>query len=196
MHGRRHPPHVHENHPRTVLPHDLGHGGIIAKRTDIIHNRGAEIKTTAGDLGFRGINRDRYRYSLCQLRDDRSHTAELFFKGDRLRSGPRRLSADVHNVRAVMDHLEGVVHRVINILESPPVRKGIGRKIENCHEQHPLPYRKRMFLGEPSLGLWLTHVVLSPLGHGLKQKGDIEEEWQPRGRRLGARSGGNHLGDV
>src|SRR5437867_11990914 len=59
-----------------------------------------------------------------------------------------------------INHLKSAIDGLIMILKKPPVRKRIGRDVEDGHQQHVFSERKSMLSGEPSLRLVLTHSVL------------------------------------
>ena len=68
-----------------------------------------------GDGRLARVDRNRHVGLLGEALDDRQHAAQLFVGVDRLGIGPRALAADVEDVGAVGDQLQGVVDRRLRI---------------------------------------------------------------------------------
>ena len=82
-----------------ALGDQRGHARVAAEGGDVVDVGRPGVERGRGDRGLRGVDRD-LRPSRGQGLDHRDDAAQLLGLGDRLGAGPRRLAADVEDVRA------------------------------------------------------------------------------------------------
>ncbi len=133
LHRSRLAEHVHEAKVGTRLGDDLRQLRVAAQRRHVVHELGAERESAARDLGLRGV--DRHRHLAREPLQHRHDATQLLLDGDSLRSRPRRLAADVHDRRALVDHPPGRAGRDVGIEMHAAVRERIRRDVEDAHHR-------------------------------------------------------------
>ena len=101
LHVPRRPLDVHEHHGGTMVGNDPGHIGREAEAADVVHDGRARFKRLPCNARLVGIDRDRHRKLGGNAFDDRDDPLRFLLLGKRFGAGPRGLSADVDDVRAL-----------------------------------------------------------------------------------------------
>jgi hypothetical protein len=131
LHGARLAAHVHEAEVGAGAGDDAGKVRVAAERGDVVHQHGSESKRALGHRGFRRVDRDG---NPAQPLENGLHARELLLGRDALRSGPRRLSADVHDRGALLDETASLLDRGIGVEKTPAVREGVRRDVDHAHD--------------------------------------------------------------
>ena len=92
---------------------------------------GAGRQRGGRDIRLVGVDRDRNPQPSGERFDDRHDARALHVRGDRLRAGPRRLAADVDDVRAVALELQRRVDRVRDAATAPALGERIRRDVQD-----------------------------------------------------------------
>ena len=108
----------------------------------------AAAATTALLVSIESGNPTRADHSL----DDGQHTIQLSLSLHRSRIGAGAFAADVQDVRSLGHELQGMRDRLLGLEELPPIRKTIGRDIDDPHHQRPAPQRQRASAELPRCG--------------------------------------------
>ena len=104
------------------------------KRAHVVDDVRARITRRAHDFGLAGVDGDEHRRFAAQRFDDGNDTRELFVECCRCGAGPRRLTADVDDGRALLDHARARgSSAALAVDEAAAIGKGIGRDVENAH---------------------------------------------------------------
>jgi len=124
-----------------------GHALVPEMAADIVDDldssfdaelRGAGVEGVDGEDGIGSLSEDGF--------DDREDAGLLLFSGERSRVGPSGFAADVEDVRAFVEHLEGVGdgadRGVFGRVEVATVGEGVGRNVEDAHEDGSLAQGK------------------------------------------------------
>ena len=123
--------------PTPVSTANVDHRGIAGQAGDVVDDLGAGVDGRAGDGGLAGVDRNRNSHLRRELLDHRQHAPQLFVGSDRLGIGPRAFAADVEQVGAVGDQLQGVRDGRVAIEELAAVGKAVRRDVDDAHHQRP-----------------------------------------------------------
>ena len=121
-----------------------GHGGVPEVAADIVHDLGACSDGERGGGGMVGIDReDSLGLFLEDRFDDRKNAGLLLFGRERNGPGAGGFAADIEQVRAVVEHLQGLhecpFRGALRRVKVTSIGEAVRRHIENTHDQGPLP---------------------------------------------------------
>jgi hypothetical protein len=124
---------VHEAEVRARVCDDAGELRVAAQGRDIVDEHGTELDRAARDLSLGGVDRD--RHGSCEALEHRHDAAQLLVERDRLRPGPRRLTADVDDGRALGRHAPGRRDRILSAVVEAAVRERVRRHVHDPHHR-------------------------------------------------------------
>ena len=133
LHRPRLAEHVHQADVGARLGDDLRQLRVAPQRRDVVHELCAERESAPRDLGLRRVDRD--RHLARQPLQHRHDATQLLLDRDALRPGPRRLAADVHDRRSVVDHAPGRVGRDVGIEVHAAVRERVRGDVDDAHHR-------------------------------------------------------------
>src|SRR5439155_704464 len=99
--------HVHRDHTRTAL-RDETHHRRVSHAGDVVHDRRARLDGVRSDGRFHRVDREGHRDLCREAPDHRTDPTPLFLGRHGIRTGPRRLAADVDQVCPHVDEIEAV----------------------------------------------------------------------------------------
>ena len=102
LHRSRLPLHVHQAEVGARVRDDAGQLGIGAQCRHVVHELDAQLERPPRDLRLGRV--DRKGYLAGEPLEHRQDATQLLVERDRLRTGPRRLAAHVHERGAVGRH--------------------------------------------------------------------------------------------
>jgi hypothetical protein len=110
---------------------------VAGEAFNIIDHVGTEVDHCAHDLGLSGVDRQGHT-ALSQSLQHGLQASQLRFDGYYGRTGASGLGTEVQKVSALIDHAVGGCDGSGRIEPPPAVRKGVGREVEDAHNQRPL----------------------------------------------------------
>ena len=137
LHGLRLTLHVHEDHPGAGLPDHGEHLRVPGPR-DVVHDQRTGIEGGPGHGRLPRVDRDGNGDLRGERLDHGGDAVPLLLGRDRIRSRTGRLAADVDEVGALVDHLDPTDHGSAVIEVQPPVGEGVGRDVQDAHDEGPL----------------------------------------------------------
>ncbi len=125
---------VHQDDGRAAVSNDTGHVGIEAEGADVVDDIGTGLEGLARDFGFVGVDGDGDVALRAESLDERDGALEFFGEADALCAGACGFAADVDDVGAGLDQLQGVFE-CGGVFDKPAaVGEGIGRGVDDSHE--------------------------------------------------------------
>ena len=121
---------MHQAEVRTGRGDDLCKPGVAAQRRDVVDELGAELDGTPRDLGLGGVDRNR---DAVELLEDGNDAAQLFVDRDGIGARPCRLSADVDDCGALLDHAVRGNDGVLGPEVDSSVRERVRRDVDDAH---------------------------------------------------------------
>ena len=130
---------VHQDGGTVELGAGSGHLGIPEVAADIVDDLGSGFDGCACGGGVECVDgEDGAGLCFQDGRDDGEDAGLFFVGGEWCGVGPRGFATDVEDVCAFVDHLcglgEGTFGGVIGRVEEAPVREGVGRDVEDAHD--------------------------------------------------------------
>ena len=126
--------HVHQAEVTPGVRDDARKLRIAAKRRDVVDELGAELERAPRDLGLRRVDRHRTAREPLEHGND---AAQLLVERNALRTGPRRLAADVDDRSPFIHHAPSRRGRGVGIEVDATVGKRIGSHIDDPHDGGP-----------------------------------------------------------
>ena len=142
LHGGRRALHVHEHDARPEGSRHGSHFGVTCQAADVINDAGADGEALPGDLRLVGVYRDRRQYSSRQFLHDRNDPLQFFLKGDWCGARPGRFTANVEDVRSLLDQRHAMRDCRVKCNEGAAVRETVRRDVDNPHHQRPATNRQ------------------------------------------------------
>jgi len=114
-----------------------GHFRVPEEAADVVDDFGSGGDGGCGGRGFPGVDGEQgVGAGFEDGFDDGEDAALLFFGGDgRVFAGARGFAADVDDVGSLLEHAEGVGCGCSGIEEAAAVGEGIGRDVEDPHDE-------------------------------------------------------------
>jgi hypothetical protein len=132
LHRARLALHVHQAQVGARPGDRLGHVRVAPQSGDVVDELGPEGERTPRHLRLCGVDRDWNAFEPLEHRDD---TAQLLVERDSLRAGPRRLAADVHDRRALLQHASRRRGGDVRFKVHAAVRKRVRRHVHDAHHR-------------------------------------------------------------
>jgi hypothetical protein len=163
LHRRRIAPHVHQDDGGIATANDLEHRRIGAAR-HVVHDRGAGVQGLGSDARLPRVDRDRDRgVELGEPLDHRMDALQLLVHRDRGGAGAGGFAADVQHVRTVIDHPSRVRDGARPVEEPPAVGEGVGRDVEDPHDERALGAIERALADAPDGAAHGSIVAVTPV---------------------------------
>src|SRR5664280_767035 len=112
---------------------NVDHRRVIEAR-HVIENLHAIFERRRRNLWVERVNRHWNIQSIAELLQYGQQSFKLLLRGDPGVAGARGLRTDVDDIRTLVPHLQSMSHRTFRGKEEPPVRKGIGRDIQDAYD--------------------------------------------------------------
>ncbi len=135
LHALRLTLHVHQAHRRIGRGHCFQCAGR-AQGHDVVHHGRAGIERRSHHLGLHRVDRH-HAAAAGQVLDHRQHAPHFLVHGHRCRAGPGGLASDIEDIGARFQQLERMADRRLRIVQTAPVRKRIGRDVDDAHDEGP-----------------------------------------------------------
>ncbi len=145
--------HVHEADTAAVVGCDHILCAGLAQSPDVIDDVRSQIQHSLHDLGFVGIHRNSHAQPDCFLYYGQ-YACQFFLQGDGGRAGAGGLSADIQNIRTVLDQLLGMLQGTLALVLAA-IRKRVWGVVDDAHDQRALEVQQEMG------GLPLRHTLIS-----------------------------------
>ena len=134
---------VHEDGSAVEFGAGSGHVGVPEVAADVIDDLGSGCDGAAGGGGVEGVDGEDGLGALFEDGlDDRENAGLFFFGGERGGVGAGGLAADVEEVRALVEHGqglgEGAFGGVLGGVEVAAVGEGVGCDVEDAHDEGSL----------------------------------------------------------
>src|SRR5262249_42017535 len=133
-------PVMHDDRGRLRPSNNLRHAGIALQAPDVVDDRRAKPCRLTGDTRLGRVDRDRHRDPTGERLDDRRDPREFVFLAYRREARPRGFSAYIDDGSALAFHRQGTSDGGVARIVLPAVGKGVGRHIEDTHEDRRLSY--------------------------------------------------------
>ena len=138
---------VHEDGAAVELGAGGGHGGVPEVAADVVDDLGSGFDGAAGGGGMKGVDgEDGFGFLFEDGLDDGEDAGLFFFGGERGGVGAGGFAADVEDVGAFVEHGdglgEGAFGGVLGGVEVAAVREGVGRDVEDAHDEGSLAERE------------------------------------------------------
>ncbi len=132
--------------PAHVIQNQAGisHGGhfsevrIEGQAAGIVEDLDAVLQRSLGDFRFISIERERGSQISSQAFQNGNQPLPLLVRADSLRSRLRRFRPDVDDVGPLFLQFQRPRVSPIGIVEAAAVREGIGRNVQNAHDERAL----------------------------------------------------------
>ncbi len=135
LHSLRLAEHVHEDDPAPPISYQIRHSRVAAERGNVVDDNCPSVEGSSRGRGTVSIYRDDgFGTGLQDAPYYWYHPAQLFFRADRVRAGPRGFTADVYYPRSLVQHLPGLGYRCVCGKEVSAVGEGVGGYVQNAHE--------------------------------------------------------------
>ena len=134
LHRGRVAAHVHEDDRHFCHRGHGGHSGRVAKRAHVVDDVRAGSNCFLRHRSLSRVDGDWDAAALPDLFDHRHDAIDFQLRGDRLRSGTRRFSADVDHRRAILLHPQRGLHRIGMIEIDAAVGEGVGSDVDDAHD--------------------------------------------------------------
>ena len=116
--------------------------GSPVERGDVVDEVDAGREREAHDLGVAGVDRDldagQARPPVAQRLEHRPHARQLDLGCNGQRARPRRLAADVEDVRAAREQRLAMLDGARRIEEGAAVGEAVGRDVDDAHDPRRL----------------------------------------------------------
>jgi hypothetical protein len=110
---------------------------------DVVDDLRACLNGQAGCLGVVGVDRDDRLGTRCEDCFEDRQNARLLFRGsERDGIGAGRFAAEIEQVGTVVEHFQRAADGSIGVEKLAAVRKGIGRDVENPHDESAFAERQ------------------------------------------------------
>ena len=125
--------HVHQDQASAPTRHHRSHRGVAECR-NVVDDIRADVQRRPCHGRPSGVDGDRYGELPPQLRYDGNDAVRFLVSVHGNRPRTRRFAPDVDHGRALFDHLHGAFDRVRREKVSSTVAEGVGRDVQNAHE--------------------------------------------------------------
>ena len=120
LHGLWCSQNVHADHAAVGLRADVDDFRFESQAGNVVDDVRSGGECLPGHFGLCRVDRDQPVGLLSDLRDDIHDSAKFFGDRDPFSVGPRRLAADVEDVRPVFGEFQGMIDRRISFQEAEP----------------------------------------------------------------------------
>ena len=128
---------MHRDHVNADVGDRGRHGSVGKACRDIVDENRTRLDRGSCDARVHGVDRDRNALT-GQRRDHRDDAASLFVRGHRLRSRTSRFPAHVNDVRSGCCKAKSVRDRRVGREVATAIAEGIGRDVEDAHDERAL----------------------------------------------------------
>jgi hypothetical protein len=142
---------------------DRGYARVALGTPDIVDDRGARSERRFGHLGLVAVDRDRRVDPRFQPGDDRQHARHLGRGIDGAMAGTGRFAADIDDGCSFACEARAMGDRRFGVLKQPAIREGIGRDVDDAHDERRRGKREAAAVGQ---GEGRGHAVPLMIGQG------------------------------
>ena len=180
----------------TPLSADDAAAGWIGEGGDIVDHGGAGGDGEDHRLGMAGVDGDE-AVALARLlgdgADDREDALLLDRRRHRLGARPRRFTADIEDIGAFLHQRDGVGDGAFGRVEAAAVGEGIGRDVDDAHQERRRPAGRGHWSGRSWRGCSASGLPVC----GWRQSGAMSaERHQDEGALMHARMRQDEVGRV
>lgn len=135
LHGGGGAAHVHDDQAGGGFGGELDHAGVATEAGDVVDDVGSGGEGGAGDRGFHGVDGEEGAGLAADGADDGNDAADFFFSGDGFGAGAGGFAAEVEDVGAFGEEVEGVFDSAAGVEEAAAVGEGVRGDIDDAHDE-------------------------------------------------------------
>lgn len=152
LHGGGGASHVHDDEASGGFGGELDHAGIATEAGDVVDDVGSGGECGTGDGGFHGVDGEEGAGLGADGADDGDDSPDLFLGRDGFGTRAGGFAAEVEDVGAFGEEVEGVFDGAAGVEEAASIRKGIRGDVNDAHQEGSGAHGMRGAVNEPRLG--------------------------------------------